>query len=171
MDSLTKTIHYCCVCRRNSRVEKRTLSFFRFPKDEKRFAEWKAVLQLEKIASYSAQYCYDHFRICSYHFEENMFADMGKNKLKKDAVPTQLPGLDGTSVFLESTEEPEPVASTSQKHINKEFEEPLTEYPGISNIIHVGVTRTDREDRKEYRKSKASHTAGILSLVHQGKYN
>ncbi|KAG5887473.1 hypothetical protein JTB14_017327 [Gonioctena quinquepunctata] len=61
---------------------------------------------------------------------------MGKNKLKQDAVPTQLPGLDGTSVFLESIEEPEPVASTSQKHINKEFEASQT-----AGILSCGTPR------------------------------
>ncbi|CAH1114895.1 unnamed protein product [Psylliodes chrysocephalus] len=146
MNNLTKTVHQCCVCHKSSRHEKRTLSFFRFPKDEKRFAEWKAVLQLEKFASFSAKYCYEHFRICSNHFEDKMFAGMGKNRLKKDAVPKQLPRPDRKSLFLESVGEPEPVASTSQKHISTEFEKYLTDYPGISNIVHVDVTRIKQED-------------------------
>ncbi|XP_072399568.1 uncharacterized protein [Diabrotica undecimpunctata] len=84
MNSAKTSVYYCCVCRKNSRDHNNlNLSFFRFPKDENRFAEWKKIVQCEKLAMYSAQYCYDHFRICSLHFEEPAFAGMLKSRLKK----------------------------------------------------------------------------------------
>ncbi|XP_072377517.1 uncharacterized protein [Diabrotica undecimpunctata] len=89
MNSAKTSVYYCCVCRKNSRDHNNlNLSFFRFPKDENRFAEWKKIVQCEKLAMYSAQYCYDHFRICSLHFEEPAFAGMLKSRLKKNAKPS-----------------------------------------------------------------------------------
>ncbi|CAG9839129.1 unnamed protein product [Diabrotica balteata] len=50
--------------------------------------KWKKIVQCEKLAIYSAQYCYYHFRICSLHFKEPAFAGMLKSRLKKDAKPS-----------------------------------------------------------------------------------
>ncbi|CAG9830021.1 unnamed protein product [Diabrotica balteata] len=86
MNSSKSRVYSCCVCRKNSRDHNNlNLSFFRFPKDENQFAEWKKMVQCEKLAMYSAQYCYDHFRLCSLHFEEPVFAGMLKSRLKKNA--------------------------------------------------------------------------------------
>ncbi|XP_072392966.1 uncharacterized protein [Diabrotica undecimpunctata] len=85
---MMSSVYYCSVCGKNSRDHYNlNLSFFRFPKDENRFVEWKEIIQCEKLAMYSAQYCYDHFRICSLHFEEQAFAGMLKSRLKKKAKP------------------------------------------------------------------------------------
>uniref|UniRef100_A0A6P7G4X8 Uncharacterized protein LOC114335953 isoform X8 n=1 Tax=Diabrotica virgifera virgifera TaxID=50390 RepID=A0A6P7G4X8_DIAVI len=80
--------YYCILCRRKCNSQDRFLSFFRFPKDENRFAEWKEILQCEKLDNRSAQYCYDNLRVCALHFEDRAFAGLGKYKLKKDAKPS-----------------------------------------------------------------------------------
>ncbi|XP_072386104.1 uncharacterized protein [Diabrotica undecimpunctata] len=50
MNSAKTKVYYCCVCRKNSRDHNNlNLSFFRFPKDENRFAEWKKIVQCEKL--------------------------------------------------------------------------------------------------------------------------
>lgn len=40
------------------------------------------------LNNYTSGYCYEHFRICSLHFENNMFSSIQGNRLKRDAVPT-----------------------------------------------------------------------------------
>ncbi|XP_050512524.1 uncharacterized protein LOC126888370 [Diabrotica virgifera virgifera] len=99
---MTDSVRYCSVCRTNSRDYNR-LSFFRFPKDEKRFAEWRKILQCEKIAMHSAQYCYERYKVCALHFEDKAFAGFGKCRLKKDAKPSiHLV----SNIKVECTEEP-----------------------------------------------------------------
>ncbi|CAG9814653.1 unnamed protein product [Phaedon cochleariae] len=144
MAEVSKTVQYCCVCNKNSRHEK-NISFFRFPKDERRFAEWKAILQLEKIASYSSQYCYDHFRICSFHFDEKMFASMQKNRLKKSAIPIQ-PAAVAPSVApvipVELLEGPS--VSSNPVELEDVLESATTSHGYKSNEFN-GVTHRERQ--------------------------
>lgn len=41
------------------------------------------------IEKYNPEFCYERYRLCSTHFEENMFTGiMKQGRLKKFAVPT-----------------------------------------------------------------------------------
>ncbi|CAG9823908.1 unnamed protein product [Phaedon cochleariae] len=106
-------------------------------KKTERFAEWKAILQLEKIASYSSQYCYDHFRICSFHFDEKMFASMQKNRLKKSDIPIQ-PAAVAPSVA--------PVIPVELLEVTKTDEEELHS-PSTSRKPEMSISQEDHQSK------------------------
>lgn len=45
-------------------------------------------LKLVQLDLYNSEQCYKQFRVCSAHFEEQMFSSIQKNRLKRNAVPT-----------------------------------------------------------------------------------
>ncbi|PNF25817.1 hypothetical protein B7P43_G11750 [Cryptotermes secundus] len=80
--------NWCSVpgCKSNSK-EHADLSFFRFPKDEERSKIWSIACGREDLLQKDASYCYINCKICGLHFEDVMFLNFEKNRLKKDAVP------------------------------------------------------------------------------------
>nr|XP_023014386.1 uncharacterized protein LOC111504124 [Leptinotarsa decemlineata] len=97
-----KQCKYCVVCSSNSR-ENPQLSFFRIPKDDARCASWKAILKVDKLKEFTSEECYFCFRVCCKHFGSDMFANLQKNRLKKEAVPT------GFSDEINPSEQDDPV--------------------------------------------------------------
>jgi hypothetical protein len=48
---------------------------------------WSAACGREDSLQKDATYCYINCTICGLHFEDDVFLNCGKNRLKKDAVP------------------------------------------------------------------------------------
>ncbi|GJQ75258.1 hypothetical protein Trydic_g9856 [Trypoxylus dichotomus] len=67
---------------RNNANDNYNLSFFRFPKLLSRCKIWIANAKLANGAHLTLEHCYNHFRFCSEHFEEQMFAYALKNRLQ-----------------------------------------------------------------------------------------
>ncbi|KAF5293688.1 hypothetical protein FQA39_LY03173 [Lamprigera yunnana] len=82
---------YCFICSSNNQNNP-NLSFFRFPKDENRCVAWlQAALDFTgrpHLPKYTTHYCYNNLRVCSKHFEEQMFAGFSRSRLNLYAIPT-----------------------------------------------------------------------------------
>ncbi len=102
----------------NSKHSHPELSFFRFPRDRQRYVlslfskynvaikpvsrslteklyfgifrskEWVVLCRREDFAKKDTEYLYKNVRICAEHFEDIMFSNDLKNRLKPDAKPT-----------------------------------------------------------------------------------
>ncbi|XP_039287826.1 52 kDa repressor of the inhibitor of the protein kinase-like [Nilaparvata lugens] len=89
-------------CTQNSKKDSK-MTFFRFPKQKERARIWVANSGREDLEGKDANYLYENCKLCSLHFQKNMFANFMKNRLKEDAVPTlfNLP----KSVLTDETED------------------------------------------------------------------
>ncbi|KAK4886413.1 hypothetical protein RN001_002684 [Aquatica leii] len=87
--SSNKGARWCAApnCSNNSRTNT-DFSFFRFPKDHNRAKEWVISCRREDLINKTSSYLYANCKICSVHFEEQMFLNFLKNRLKPGAVPT-----------------------------------------------------------------------------------
>ncbi|KAG5899384.1 hypothetical protein JTB14_036872 [Gonioctena quinquepunctata] len=77
----------CIACNNNSE-EHQGFSYFRFPKDEKRCDAWRKNINIPLLDYQSPEECHRKYRVCSAHFDADMFSNVMKNRLKRDAVPT-----------------------------------------------------------------------------------
>ncbi|KAF2886480.1 hypothetical protein ILUMI_19693, partial [Ignelater luminosus] len=78
----------CCAIGCNSFTVNPDISLFRFPKDHERCNTWKTKIKNSNIDKFTAEMCYNKLRLCSKHFEIEMFSSMQINRLKSTAIPT-----------------------------------------------------------------------------------
>ncbi|KAL1488470.1 hypothetical protein ABEB36_014941 [Hypothenemus hampei] len=105
--------NYCCVrgCNNNSQKNHK-LSYFSIPMDSIRQLQWLENIErldlmvLEQIKVKNRW-------VCSEHFESRMFAGLGRNKLKKNAIPTII-----KKVHLDSSTSKVPTASRISGYIS-----------------------------------------------------
>ncbi|KAF2887410.1 hypothetical protein ILUMI_18763, partial [Ignelater luminosus] len=78
----------CCAIECNSSTGNPDISLCRFPKDHERCNIWKTKIKNSNIDKFTAEMCYSKLRLCSKHFEIEMFSSMQMNRLKSTAIPT-----------------------------------------------------------------------------------
>ncbi|CAI6353718.1 unnamed protein product [Macrosiphum euphorbiae] len=85
----SKQYSKCCLTNCRSHIlNKDELSFFTFPKDPARCAVWIENCKCDQLKSTNNLPANTKYRICSLHFETDMFSNFQKNRLKPEAVPT-----------------------------------------------------------------------------------
>lgn len=62
--------------------------FFRFPKSDDRCKQWATNTNTQRLIVTNANILSQSYRLCDLHFESDQFQDNGKNKLKRNAIPT-----------------------------------------------------------------------------------
>ncbi|XP_046841870.1 52 kDa repressor of the inhibitor of the protein kinase-like [Xenia sp. Carnegie-2017] len=72
----------------NSKRTRPDLSFFRFPRDPLRSNEWVQNTRRQDLLNKTANYLYNNCKLCAEHFEECMFLNFEKSRLKVLAKPT-----------------------------------------------------------------------------------
>ncbi|KAL4148350.1 hypothetical protein QTP88_002614 [Uroleucon formosanum] len=79
----------CCLTNCKSHIlNKDTISFFTFPKEPAICAVWIENCKCDPLKSINNLAANTKYRICSLHFETDMFSNFQKNRLKPEAVPT-----------------------------------------------------------------------------------
>ena len=102
---------YCCASNCfNKFYENKAISYFRFPKEEKRCKVWVANMQLHQFSNLCAAELNKRFRLCSAHFEQSQFINCKRNCLTWNAIPTM---IDTNVVGEESTF---PLSDHSSQH-------------------------------------------------------
>lgn len=86
---------FCCAYGCNNSGSLPGISFFQFPKDDKRKKEWTCRINRDNFQpSSSSVLCSDHFSRDSYTYDQGLLRRLGVNsesyrlRLKPDAVPT-----------------------------------------------------------------------------------
>ncbi|XP_025412762.1 52 kDa repressor of the inhibitor of the protein kinase-like, partial [Sipha flava] len=103
----------CCLTNCKSHMlNKDSLSFFTFPKDRARRADWIKNCKSNKLNTIDNLAANTKHRVCSLHFETDMFSNLKKNRLKPYAVPTLFDALEVERVD-ESKNNDDPACSTS----------------------------------------------------------
>ncbi len=114
--------HYCSAINcYNTRERNPGLSFFRFPKDQKRCDLW---IQYSRREKSSAEYCYKNLTLCANHFEDEMFTNpQKKSRLTQNAVPRlfdvpNLPKVKARRQLIQPAPEPKAVSPPPQFEAN-----------------------------------------------------
>ncbi|KAJ8913920.1 hypothetical protein NQ315_005718, partial [Exocentrus adspersus] len=72
-----------------------SLSLFRFPKDIERARIWALACGREDLKE--KDNLYTSYRLCAAHFENDMFLNYLRNRLKPNVIPSIFPHLEGSS--------------------------------------------------------------------------
>ncbi|CAB4032325.1 THAP domain-containing [Paramuricea clavata] len=97
------------------------LSFFRFPSDPARSKEWVNLCRRLDLMDKTKKYWYNNCKLCSDHFEDCMFYNDLRNRLKSDAKPT-----------LFEIPNPPPTISSIRRPLQRE--QTLTAPPEVLNV-------------------------------------
>ncbi|XP_050058322.1 THAP domain-containing protein 5-like [Aphis gossypii] len=81
------SLAYCTSLWSNNNEELR-ISFFKFPKDHSRCASWVEKCEAKYLPTTDLDILHKTFKLCSLHFEDDMFLNTLKNRLKQTAIPT-----------------------------------------------------------------------------------
>ncbi|XP_016661913.1 uncharacterized protein LOC107884423 [Acyrthosiphon pisum] len=100
----------CCLINCKSHIlDKETISFFTFPKEPARCAVWIENCKCDHLKSINNLAANTKYRVCSLHFETNMFSNFQKNRLKPESVPTLFDSMEVDRVDKpKNYDDPEP---------------------------------------------------------------
>ncbi|KAF2903986.1 hypothetical protein ILUMI_02186 [Ignelater luminosus] len=124
----------CCAIGCNSSTGNPDISLFRFPKDHERCNIWKTKIKNGNIDKFTAEMCYNKLRLCSKHFEIEMFSSMQMNRLKSTAIPT---------VFSAGSET-EMIQSKVEVHAEEDID--LNPLPLRDDFIEVEMNSSEFRD-------------------------
>lgn len=81
--------NYCRALNCDNRFfNNKSVSYFRFPKDNERCRKWVVNCRVENLQKRSTEYLNQQCRLCSLHFEDNQFMNATKRQLLWNAIPT-----------------------------------------------------------------------------------
>lgn len=131
---VTKGGNWCSVpgCKSNSK-EHTNLSFFRFPKDTERSKIWSTACGRKDLLQKDSTYCYINCKICGLHFENVMFLNFEKNRLKKYAVPTLFKDCTAASMLQDIKDD----TRISSGSVHEEVSNSVQQTQGVKSQWHA----------------------------------
>lgn len=136
----------CAVLRCTNTSQNCLYSFFALPHDTKRAQEWVMAIHREDLLDKLEHLNKGSYKICGMHFENKMFLNDLRNRLHKDAIPTNFPQLQKKSDKQSLSFEAGTNKSSQPTNTNVLRQDEIkTEVPDIDST-YVSIPKTESEE-------------------------